>query len=123
MPVTKKILVVDDEPFCLKILKKRLELHNYEVITACGGHEAIDKVSSDKPDLILLDMMLPVISGLEVCKNLKSNPVYSPIPIIICSANIELAEEIAGSDISADDYISKPVDWEELINKIQKYVI
>ena len=83
----KRILVVDDEPFCLKILKKRLELHDYEVITACGGQEGIDKICNDKPDLILLDMMLPVLSGLEVCRHLKSYPEYSSIPVSVAGVD------------------------------------
>ena len=119
MDEKKKILVVDDEPFCLKILKRHLEYNDYEVITASDGGEAIEKTLSERPDLVLLDVMLPVLDGFEVCNRLKSDPDCREIPIIICSAKSEdrLTENNAGQ--YADDYLVKPIDIESLLGKLK----
>lgn len=103
-----KILIVDDEPTNLIILKETLK-DDYDIILAESGQQAIELTQKENPDLILLDVMMPQISGHEVCKTLKSNPLSFLIPIIFVSAMSETKDETYGFSIGAVDYITKPV--------------
>ena len=107
-----KILIVDDEPHIVMVVKVRLEKAGYEVISAGDGREGLDKARTEKPDLILLDLMLPLISGDEVCRTLKADPEYKKIPIIIFTARARQ------TDNCADDIVNKPFDPKQLLEKI-----
>ena len=114
-----KILVVDDEHDVLKMIRIRLEKNGYTVITASSGEECIEKAAEEKPDVILLDVLLPGMSGLEVSRRLKANNVTRDIPIIIVTALT--GEDIAAKskDRGAKYFISKPFGMEELLAKIR----
>lgn len=104
----EKLLVVDDEEDILELLKYNLEREGYSVITAQSGEEAVELAGLSSPDLILLDLMLPGINGLEVCRILSRGDRTSAIPIIMLTARAEEADIVAGLELGADDYISKP---------------
>lgn len=113
-----KILLVDDEPDTLASLKRGLE-KQYAVIEAVNGKEALEKAGEEQPDLIILDIMLPVMNGYEVCRRLKTGEKTSHIPIIMLSAKGEVIDRVAGLDTGADDYISKPFHLSEMKARIR----
>lgn len=118
----KKILVVDDEKDIVDIIKYNLERENeYEVLTASNGKQAIEAAET-KPDLILLDIMMPELNGFEVCKILKSNPQTSAIPVIFLTAKENEIDEILGLEIGADDYITKPISPRKVIARIKSVI-
>ncbi len=114
-----KILVVDDEPDTLIPLTRALEADNYAVIGAADGAEALEKVTAETPDLILLDLMLPKVNGYEVCMKLKEDSLTRHIPIIMLSAKGEIKDKVLGIEIGADDYVTKPFDLLELKTRIR----
>ncbi|MFZ5965763.1 MAG: response regulator [Bacillota bacterium] len=111
-----KLLVVDDEPVLLKGLKFSLEQENYEIETAEEGNEALEKALSNHYDLIVLDLMLPGIDGLEVCKRIREK---SMVPIVILTAKGEDSSKILGLEYGADDYLTKPFNILELKARIK----
>ncbi len=115
----QKILIVDDELDALIALKRALEADNYNVIEASDGLNAIEKVKAENPDIILLDLMMPEIDGIEVCKRLKSNSKYEHIPIIMLTAKGDITDKIEGIEIGADDYVTKPFNLNELKARIK----
>lgn len=116
----KKILIVDDEPVLCLTVKDRLEFEGYEVIIAVDGKEGLDKARTEKPDLVLLDLMLPKIDGYKVCRMLKFDEKYKHIPIIIFTARAQESDEKMGMEVGADAYITKPFKPEVLISKIKE---
>lgn len=116
----KKILVVDDEPQLVDMLKMRLEAQNYKVITASDGAEGLEKAKSQKPDLLILDLMLPKMDGCKVCGLLKKDSKYSKIPIIMFSARAQEEDKKLGAELGADSYITKPFEQEVLLAKIKE---
>lgn len=114
-----KILVVDDEPDTLIPLTRALEADNYIVIGAADGAEALEKVTAETPDLILLDLMLPKVNGYEVCMKLKEDSLTRHIPIIMLSAKGEIKDKVLGIEIGAEDYVTKPFDLLELKTRIR----
>jgi sigma-B regulation protein RsbU (phosphoserine phosphatase) len=106
----QKILIVDDEPFNIDYLEQELEELNYVTFTASNGLEALDKISEVSPDLVLLDIMMPVMDGFEVLKRLKDNPGTHDIPVIIISANNGLKDVVKGIELGAEDYLPKPFE-------------
>ena len=117
-----KILVVDDEPDILEVARIILEKKGYGVITAKDGNEALEKVSASKPDLIILDIIMPRKSGLEVCKILKSDPETASIPILMFTVLGRNRDREQGLKAGADDYLVKPFSAEELVNIIKKHL-
>ncbi len=113
--MTDKILVVDDEVNICELLRLELELEGYETESAHDGKEALEKFSSFRPDLIILDLMLPEISGIDVCKMITSK---ERVPIIMLTAKSEISDRIAGLNCGADDYITKPFDTGELLARV-----
>lgn len=105
-----KILIVDDELFNVDYLEQELEDQNYELISANNGQEALNRVQSEPPDLVLLDIMMPVIDGFEVLTRMKSNPVTRDIPVIVISANNNLQSVVKGIQLGAEDYLPKPFE-------------
>jgi two-component system cell cycle response regulator len=113
------VLVVDDNDQNLELLVAYLDTLGCRVCTAADGIEALDKVRDEQPDLILLDIMMPRMSGFEVCQKLKSNPNTRDIPIIMVTALNELADIERGVESGTDDFISKPVSRLELITRVK----
>ena len=113
-----KILIVDDEPFNVDYLEQELEDLGYETISAANGQEALEKVAAEAPDLILLDVMMPVLDGFTVCRILKDHEETRLIPIIIMTALDAVADRIQGIKAGADDFLTKPVHEEELFARI-----
>jgi two-component system alkaline phosphatase synthesis response regulator PhoP len=114
----KKILIADDEPDILEILKFNLELEGYEVETAKNGIQAIEKAKIFSPDLIILDIMMPLKNGIEVCNHLRSLTGYKNTLIIFLTAMSDDATEVKGLESGADDYLTKPIRPKVLISKV-----
>ena len=114
----KKILIVDDEPDILKLTSLRLKKLGYDVLTAVDGKEALDAIRSETPDLVLLDLLLPIMDGAEVCKRVKNDKKLRHIPIILFTAHSDTMTAEKAKSFGADGYIVKPFDPEELMNKI-----
>jgi DNA-binding response OmpR family regulator len=112
----KKILVVDDEKRIVEIIKAYLEKDGYQVITAFDGKTAIDTASQQQPDLVVLDLMLPEVSGWDVCRTLRKD---SEVPIIMLTARDEVTDKIIGLEMGADDYITKPFEPKELVSRVR----
>jgi two-component system alkaline phosphatase synthesis response regulator PhoP len=113
-----KVLVVDDEKDILQIVKYNLELHGYEVETAENGVDAIAKLKTYKPELIILDIMMPHKDGIQTCIEIRANPEYDEILIIFLTALSDEKSEIRGLELGADDYISKPIKPKLLISRV-----
>jgi DNA-binding response OmpR family regulator len=113
-----KILVVDDEVYIVHILEFSLRMEGYEVATALDGEQAIEKVASERPDLIVLDIMMPKLDGYDACRRLKANPETNHIPVILLSAKGRNVDQKMGIDAGADDYITKPFSPRKLVEKI-----
>ena len=114
-----KILIVDDEPFNVDLLEQELEDLGYQTVSAGDGQEALDKVAAEAPDLILLDVMLPVMDGITVCRILKDSEETRLIPIVMMTALNAVEHRIKGIEAGADDYLSKPLNERELVARIQ----
>jgi len=110
------ILVVDDEPQILRVMRASLPVRGYQVITASSGEEALDQVGKQVPDLIILDLVMPGLTGLDVCRRVRE---FSPVPIIVLSAKGSEGEKVAALDLGADDYITKPFSMDELLARVR----
>ncbi|MBW1927096.1 MAG: response regulator [Deltaproteobacteria bacterium] len=117
--VKQKILVVDDEEDILELLKFNLSREGYQVLCAVSGEQALRLVRSENPDLIMLDLMLPGIDGLEVTRRLKNDPDTKNLPIVMLTAKGEEADIVTGLELGADDYITKPFSPRILIARIR----
>lgn len=115
MSMAKTVLVVDDETNIQELIKFNLEKNGFEVITADNGLDALRLAETKKPDLIFLDLMLPGMDGLDVCKNIRKNPAIENIPIVMITAKSEELDKILGLELGADDYITKPFSVRELV--------
>jgi two-component system phosphate regulon response regulator PhoB len=118
--VMPKILVVDDEPDAVELIKFNLKAAGYEVTTAADGDEALKKARAALPDLIVLDLMLPEVDGLEVCKILRRDPKVSATPIIMLTAKAAEIDRVLGLELGADDYVTKPFSPRELVLRIKR---
>lgn len=118
MSTAKKILIADDEPDILEILEFNLKAEGYEVIKAKNGDEAIENAKKHSPALIILDVMMPGKTGLEVCDILRSQPQFAETLIIFLTAMSDESAEIKGLESGADDYLSKPVSPKVLLSKV-----
>lgn len=114
--MAKNILVVDDERKIVAIVKAYLEREGFRVTTAYDGKAALDSARRQHPDLIVLDLMLPEISGFDVCRALRKE---SDVPIIMLTARDETTDKIVGLELGADDYVTKPFDPKELVSRIK----
>ena len=120
--MTGLVLVVDDVPANVKLLEAKLTNEYYDVITAKDGFEAIEQTKSKKPDLILLDVMMPGIDGFETCKRLKQDPEVSHIPVVMVTALSEPSDRVAGLEAGADDFITKPINDTALFARVRSLV-
>lgn len=115
MSMMKTVLVVDDEAHIQELIKFNLEKNGFNVITADNGVDALKIAETQKPDLIFLDLMIPNMDGLDVCKSIRKNPSIESIPIIMITAKGEELDKILGLELGADDYITKPFSVRELV--------
>lgn len=118
----KRILLVDDEKDLVYAVTMQLEAAGYEVVAAYDGKEALDKAKKEKPDLIILDLMLPKMDGYKVCRMLKFDQKYRKIPVIMFTARAQEADKKMGEEVGADAYITKPFDPQALLEKIKKFL-
>jgi two-component system alkaline phosphatase synthesis response regulator PhoP len=114
-----KILLVEDEEDIAEIIKLQAELAGYKVVVESDGLNGLRAVAREKPDLVVLDIMLPGLNGLDVCRKIKSNPDTKPIPVIMISAKSEELDVILGLELGADDYVSKPFSVKILLSRIR----
>jgi DNA-binding response OmpR family regulator len=114
--MTARILIVDDEPRYLRLMEANLITEGYEVIKATNGQEAVDLVAAQKPDLVLLDIMMPVLDGFAACERIRE---FSMVPIIVVTARGEENARVRGLDLGADDYIVKPFSATELLARVR----
>ncbi|MFZ5648419.1 MAG: response regulator [Bacillota bacterium] len=113
------VLVVDDEQNILELIRYNLEKEGYRVLAATDGNMALDLAGRERPDLILLDVMLPGFDGLSVCRSLRQNEATRKIPIIMISARGEELDKVLGLELGADDYVTKPFSIRELLARIK----
>jgi len=118
----KLILIIDDEPDILTIIKYRLEKAGYHIITAGDGEEGFDAVKKNKPDLVLLDMRIPKMIGVEVCKKIKSDTELKNIPVVFITASQRTHVAQITEKFGAQDFIIKPFEPEELLSKIRRLI-
>jgi two-component system alkaline phosphatase synthesis response regulator PhoP len=116
----RKILTVDDEKHIVRLIQVNLERHGYEVVTAYDGREALQKVDEERPDLVILDVMMPYMDGFEVLQNLKRNPGTRDIPVIMLTAKAQDADVFKGWQSGVDCYLTKPFNPMELISFVQR---
>lgn len=114
-----KILVVDDEPDALDLIQYNLKAAGYDVVTAEDGEEALKKARSSPPALVILDVMLPEVDGLEVCKALRREPATATVPIIMLTAKAAEIDRVLGLELGADDYVTKPFSPRELVLRVK----
>jgi len=115
-----KVLVVDDEVYILHILDFSLGAEGYEVVTAANGEQAIEKALSERPDLIVMDVMMPKLDGYETCRRLKEMPETKHIPVLLLTAKGRDGDRKKGFEVGADDYITKPFSPNKLIGRVQE---
>ena len=120
--VSKKILIVDDEPAIIEILSSRLEAAGFQICTARDGVEAVEKVKSESPDLIIMDIKMPEEDGLTACAALKTNARTTSIPVVFVSWVEDVNSKIDGFNAGGLDYITKPFESEELLGKVKKFI-
>jgi len=117
--VSEKILIVDDDPELLRLIAFPLHRAGYETLGATDGEQALAKVRSQKPDLMILDIMLPGLNGIEVCKRLRGQPDTVTLPIIMLSALTSVDDKIKGLDAGADEYLTKPISPKEVVARVR----
>ncbi|MGB3654128.1 MAG: response regulator [Rivularia sp. (in: cyanobacteria)] len=117
------ILVVEDSPSELELISHFLNESGYKVIKATGGSEALEKLKSEKPDAIITDVVMPGMSGFELCRSLKKNPATHSVPIVICSSKNQEIDRLWAMRQGADAYVTKPYTREELLRAIKSVAI
>lgn len=115
----KKIILIEDEPDILEVIEYNLKRENFSVLTAADGLEGLDLVIKEKPDLVLLDLMLPGIDGMEICRQVRNNQAVKRVPIIMLTAKGDESDVVLGLGLGADDYMTKPFSPKELIARIK----
>jgi DNA-binding response OmpR family regulator len=118
----KKILVVDDEVDLVETIRFPLESEGFTVLVSYNGEDALNQARTENPDLILLDIMLPKLDGYKVCRLLKFDERYRNIPIIMLTARVQEKDKTIGMETGADEYITKPFDMDELLEKVKAYL-
>src|SRR4030066_982199 len=114
--MSKKILIVDDEPRYVRLIEANLITDNYQVLKAYNGEQALELVANENPDLVLLDIMMPVLDGFIVCERIRK---FSTVPIIVVTVKGEEQDRVRGLDMGADDYIVKPFSATELLARVR----
>ena len=114
----QKILVVDDLPMNVRLLQDVLTVKNYDVVTASSGSEALERIKSERPDLVLLDVMMPGMTGYEVCQVIRADPAIRMLPVVLITA-LDPSERVKGLDAGADDFLTKPINQQELFARVR----
>ncbi|MGE5371807.1 MAG: response regulator [Solirubrobacterales bacterium] len=117
--ISAKILVVDDESHIVELVRFNLEKEGYRVVVAYDGLEALQAVDDELPDLMILDIMLPHLDGLEICRKIRQNPRHANLPIIMLTAKAEEIDTVLGLEMGADDYIKKPFSPREMVARVK----
>jgi two-component system phosphate regulon response regulator PhoB len=117
--MSKKVLIVEDEIDLVRLLKYNLEKEGFKVTSATDGTIALAEMRREEPDLMILDLMLPGMSGLEVCRQVRGHDRFADIPIMILTARAEETERVVGLELGADDYVTKPFSMRELIARVR----
>ena len=117
--MTERILLVDDEPDLLELVRVNLHQAGYEIETAKGGREALACLRRRRPDLVILDLMLPDIEGTEICRQIRADPALSDLPVIMLTAKAEELDRVVGLELGADDYVAKPFSPRELTLRVR----
>jgi two-component system phosphate regulon response regulator PhoB len=115
----ERILVIEDEPDILEMIRYNLDREGYRVSTVVNGEDGFERAQQDSPDLVLLDLMLPGIDGLEICRRLKADPVTRAIPIVMVTAKGDESDIVLGLGLGADDYVPKPFSPKELVARVK----
>ena len=118
--MTKKILVVDDSIFLQSLLKDRLESEGFFVIQALDGKEGLEKVKNENPDLVLLDVKMPIMDGFECCRRIKNDPIIKHIPVVFLTVMSQKTDIESGIEAGAEAYFTKPYDGNALVSKIKE---
>jgi len=118
--MARKILVVDDERHIVKLVEVNLKKHGYEVVTAYDGVEALEKVEAEKPDMLVLDVMMPRMNGFDVLKRLQANPHTQEIPVIMLTAKAQDADIFKGWQSGVSSYLTKPFNPRELLTFVER---
>jgi DNA-binding response OmpR family regulator len=118
MPPPVRILVVDDDPVIQKLLEVNFQMEGYDVATAGDGVEALASVAAERPDAVVLDVMMPKIDGIEVLRRLKADPATSTLPVLLLSARAQASDIADGLDAGADAYMTKPFDPVDLLERV-----
>src|SRR5581483_8829078 len=118
MSTKRRILVADNHPDALLLLQDRLA-HDYEVLTATDGEQALALARQERPDLLLLDVVMPKPDGIEVCRTLKSDRSLPFVPIVLVTARTETSDIVAGLEAGADEYLTKPIDPDALVARVR----
>lgn len=119
MPMSKQIFVTEDEADILELVRLKLETAGYTTRGFTRAHDLLDRLRQELPELILLDLMLPDLDGLEACRRIKSNPAWEKIPIVMLTARSDIEDRVRGLEFGADDYITKPFDSKELLARVK----
>jgi DNA-binding response OmpR family regulator len=114
------VLVVDDDPVILRLLEVNFQLEGIDVTTACDGEEGVDRARRIDPDVVISDIMMPKVNGLELLAMLRDDPATSALPVILLSAKAQAADVQRGLELGAADYVTKPFDPLELIQRVYK---
>ena len=118
--MSPKVLVVDDDPVIVRLLEVNFEMEGFDVVSAVDGMDGIEKARSEHPDIIVSDVMMPKLNGLELCVALKTDDATSAIPVVLLSAKAQVADIRAGLDAGANDYVTKPFEPLDLIDRVNK---
>ena len=118
--MSPKVLVVDDDPVIVRLLEVNFEMEGFEVVSAVDGIDGVEKARAEKPDIVVSDVMMPKLNGLELCVALKNDDATRAIPVILLSAKAQVADIRAGLDAGADDYVTKPFEPLDLIDRVTK---
>jgi class 3 adenylate cyclase len=114
-----RVLIADDNPLNVDILQTRLAAHGYEILAASDGQRALDLAREAQPDLLLLDVMMPGLDGIEVCRRLKADPALPFMPVVLVTAKTDSRDVVAGLEAGADEYLTKPVDQAALVARVK----
>ncbi len=117
--MSARILVVDDEPDLLELVRFNLSQAGFQVETATSGRDALDQLKSSLPDLLVLDLMLPDVSGNDICRQIRSDPTMGELPIVMLTAKSEEVDRVVGFELGADDYVPKPFSPRELMLRVR----
>ena len=120
--MTKRILICDDDPAILRVLQVNLEIEGYEVLTAQHGEQAVEVATAEKPDLIILDIMMPRLDGYQACERIKQNEDTADIPVIFLSAKAQQSDIDKGKGFGVAEYLTKPFDPLELVEVVERLI-